>query len=363
LSKNDNNPLLTGWIPKANQSHSKVPNDSEHGVDWVNLRIDLDPSCIDLTSPLWTVDRNGSSPDPDIAYSCYYAQIPFGNTQVDATLNIDRMRVYLRFNPSTALYGKTKNILPAPALQPLVEKLLAECFQHFSPLFDHVDERGTISRDPRWADLVWISRLDAARNLQILDAFRFKKAIEAAMPRNKKTKFIYASGAKGWGVVNMTKTAGQDRIYDKDVELSLHDADEILAQNTGTCFRFETQLQGDRLDKFNLRRLSDVTAESVWRVIEERWMDCRWDVTFAEPGTIATAIAHLSPSEKTGLLGYLGMHQLGFANEITTSGHRKYGAIARALGLVPGQPLEDQGAAAQYADIHAGTVVELKDCL
>ena len=357
MSKNNNKPLLSGWIPKANKSHSKVPNDSEHGVDWVNLRIDLDPSSIDLSSPLWTVDRNGNLPDPDITYRCYYAQIPFGETHVDTTLSIDSMRVYLRFNPSTALYGKTKNILPAPALKPLVEKLLTECFQHFSANFDHVDERGTITRDPRWADLVWISRLDAARNLYIPDDFRFKKAIEAATPRNKKTKYIYESGLDGWGVVNKTKTAGQDRIYDKEAELSLHEADEILSQNLGTCFRFETQLQRDRLDKFNLRRLSDVTAESVWRVIAERWADCRWDVTFNEPGTIANAIAHLSASEKSGLLGYLGMHQLGFANQVTASGHRKYGAIARGLGLVPGQPLEDQGATNQYVDIFVGSVV------
>jgi hypothetical protein len=115
------------------------------------------------------------------------------------------------------------------------------------------------------------------------------------------------------------------------------------------------------LDKFNLRRLSDVTAESVWRVIEERWMDCRWDVTFSERGTVATAIAHLSTSDKSGLLGYLGMHQLGYANEITTSGHRKYSAIARGLGLVPGQPLEDQGAANQSVDIFVGSVVQIKD--
>ena len=132
MSKNNNNPFLTGWIPETKKSHSKVPNDSEYGVDWVNLRIDLDPSSIDISSPIWTVDRNGKLPDPYISYGYYYAKIPFGETHVDAGLNIDAMWIYLRFNPSTALYGKTKSILPPDALKPLVEKLLDECFQHFS---------------------------------------------------------------------------------------------------------------------------------------------------------------------------------------------------------------------------------------
>ncbi len=360
MPKNTKNPLLTGWITSPTKSPVIVPDDVDHGTDWVNLRVDLDPSSIDLSSPIWTVNHNGKVPDPEVVYDCCYAKIPFGETTVETKIYIDSMRLYMRFNPSTALYGKSKSILPADALQPLVGKLLDECYEHFSPAFDHLDEQGTISRDPTWADKVWISRLDCARNLYISDPFRFKKAIEAATPRNKKTKYVYESGVDGWGVVNKTKTVGQERVYDKDVELSLHDADEILAETQGTCFRFETQLQSDRLDKFNLRRLSDVTSESVWKAIEERWNDCRWNVTFAEPGTTAKAIQHLSPGDKTGLLGYLGKHQLGFADEITESAHRKYGAIAKKLGLIPGLPLEAMGAATQVADIFAGRVVDLK---
>ena len=361
MRKNTNNPLLTGWETKPNQSAIKVPNDSDHGVDWVNLRIALDPSSIDLSSPIWTVNKNGKLPDPDLTYDAYYANIPFGETVVESVIYVDTMRLYMRFNPSTALYGKSKSILPADALRPLVGKLIDECYKHFAPAFDHVDDQGTVSRDPLWAEKVWISRLDCARNLQIIDTVRFKQAIEKATPRNKKTKYIYESGIDGWGVVNKTKTVGQDRVYDKDVELALHDADEILSQVEGTCFRFEAQLQSDRLDKFGLRRLSDVSTGRVWQVIEERWIDCRWDVTFAEPGTAAKAMQHLSASDKTGLLGYLGKHQLGFLEDITISAARKYGPMAKSLGLIPGMPLEAQGAATQVADIFSGRVIDLGD--
>ena len=83
-------------------------------------------------------------------------------------------------------------------------------------------------------------------------------------------------------------------------------------------------------------------------------------MTFCEPGTTAKAIQHLSPADKTGLLGYLGKHQLGFVDEITDSAHRKYGVIARQLGLVPGLPLEAMGAANQVADIFSGRVIDLQ---
>jgi hypothetical protein len=363
LPKNNKNPLLTGWETKPTKPTIKVPKDSDHGVDWVNLRIGLDPSSIDLSSPIWTVNHNGKLPDPDITYDAYYAKIPFGQTFVDAAIYIDSMRLFLRFNPSAALYGKSKSILPADALEPLIGKLLDECYEHFVPEFDHVDDQGTISRDPQWAEKVWISRLDCARNLQIKDHARFKKAIEKATPRNMKTKYVYDSGINGWGVVNKTKSVGQERLYDKDVELALHDADEILSHSQGTCFRFETQLQSDRLDKFGLRHLANVSAESVWRVIEERWKDCRWDVTFAEPGTAAKAMKYLSSSEKTGLLGYLGKHQLGFQDEITVSATRKYGSLAKSLGLKPGMPLESQGVATQQVDIYLGAVIDLGEAL
>ena len=116
------------------------------------------------------------------------------------------------------------------------------------------------------------------------------------------------------------------------------------AQRDGGCCRREGPLR---------------QQPSVGRVIEERWKDCRWDVTFAEPGTAAKAMKHLTSSEKTGLLGYLGKHQLGFQDEITESASRKYGPMAKSLGLTLGMPLESQGAATQQVDIYSGTVIDL----
>lgn len=360
MRKNSNNPILTGWKPKAAKQTIKVPNDSEWGVDWVNLRVDVDPSSIDLSSSLWTVSRSGKLPEPGKVYDCYYLRLPFGETTVDVTLSIDAMRAYLKFNPSTALYGKSKKIFPPNALRALVSNLLDETYSFFIPAFDFVDGVGTIHRDPNWANQVWITRLDCARNFIIDDPFRFKNAIYNASPKNKKLKAKFEDGDAGWGVVNQTRTVGRDKVYDKDEELMRHNADEILSESEGTCFRFETQLQSSRLDTFGLRQLSQITDESVWFALEQRWLACRWNVTFGEPGTVAKSIAKLTPAEKSGLLGYMAMHQLGFQNEITTSGHRKYGTLARSFGFTLGAPLEDQGEAMRIADIFAGRIVNLQ---
>lgn len=175
----------------------------------------------------------------------------------------------------------------------------------------------------------------------------------------KKTKYIYESKADGWGVVNKTKTTGQDRVYDKEVELKLHQVDEKLSQEGGACFRFETQLERDRIDQFGLRTLSKINDENVWAAINERWHACRWDVTVNEPGTAKTAMVNLTPSEKSGLIAYLGKHQLGLEDEITESGHRKYRTMAKSLGFVPGKPLESQGKATRKASISEGRLVDL----
>ncbi len=359
MLKNNKNPLLTG-LEVANTNKSfKVPNDQDFGIDYLHLRVDLDPSTIDVSSSIWGINSKGKAPEPDQIYNAYYTHLPFGQSEVDVQINLYDMRVFLRFNPSTVLFGKGKTLLHPKAIVGLVDSLLNSLAPYCRPIFDVVDDQGTITRHPNWATQVWVSRIDCSRNMVIDDPMRFKKGIEAALPRHKKTTITYKAGKEGWGIVNATKSNGHDKIYDKDVELDLHNVDESLNQTEGTSFRFETQLKRDRISKFGLRRLSDVTDEAVWKAIEERWDACRWGVTINEPGSAVKAMESLTSSEKNGLIAYLGKHHLGIEYEITVSGHRKYGALARNLGFTLGEPLEAQGKAFRKADIWAGCLVDV----
>ena len=358
MIKNDKNPLLTG-LEVAKTKTLPVPNDQDFGIDFLHLRIELDPSTIDVSSSIWGINNKGKAPEPDQEYFAYYARIPFGQTDVDIQVNLYDMRAFIRFNPSTALFGKGKTLLSPQAAKATVNALLNTLSAYFMPAFDHIDEQGTITREPNWTEKVWISRIDCSRNLLIDDPVHFKKAIEAATPRNKKTTFTYKAGKEGWGVVNKTNSTGHDKIYDKDIQLNLKDAAELLSQSQGTCFRFETQLERDRIKKFGLRRLSDVSDESVWNAIEQRWNACRWGVTINEPGSVIKALAGLTPSEKSGIIAYLGKHYLGIQDEITVGGHRKYGSLSRKLGFTLGEPLEAQGKALRKADIWEGCLVDV----
>ena len=192
MLKNNKNPLLTDWITSNTKPLSAVPNDDDYGVDWVTLRIDLDPSTIDLSSPIWTVDRKGKLPEPDVTYEYYFIKIPFGQTIIDGTYYVDSWRISLSFNPSTALFGKSKFICPVNEVAPLVGKLLDYCSPWFMPVFDRMDDHGTITRDQNWQASVWLSSIDCARNVYIDDPIRFQEAIAAAQAKNAKTKSIHS---------------------------------------------------------------------------------------------------------------------------------------------------------------------------
>lgn len=359
MLKNNEESLLSDWNTTSNKLHLPLPTDSEYGVDWLTLGFYIDPDSLDLYSSVWTIKGWKKKPEPDEVYDVYYLKTPFLNTIVDVKVNVNDWRCWVSFNPSTAVYGKTRTLIKPEDCSRVVGALLNALSAYLMPIFDHVDDQGTIHREPLWSQQVKVSRIDCARNLFISDPYRFKKAISAATPRNKKTKYTYENGAKGWGVVNQTKESGKDQVYDKDVELKFDKEGEYMSQEGGTWFRFETHLMKKRLPKFGITHLSHVTETAVWTAILERWTACRWDVTFSEPGTIAKAVSHLTVTEKKGILSYLDMHFLGFGYELSGAAERKYGKLAKDLGFTVGEPVTDQGLANQKVDITLGEVVDL----
>lgn len=188
MLKNNGNPLLTSQESANLNEVPSIPNDRDFGVDFLNTRIDLDPQSINVSSPIWSINRKGKAPEPNVSYGAYYAKMPFQQTVVDVMVNTYDFRAYIRFNPSTALFGKTRRLAPPAACGPLIEQLLFEVSGYFIPIFDSVDAQGTFTRAPNWQDQVWVSRIDPARNLIIDDPHNFKKGIEAATPVNKKNE-------------------------------------------------------------------------------------------------------------------------------------------------------------------------------
>jgi hypothetical protein len=357
LAKTDSNPLLTGWTTEE-ETLSTYASDSNEGVDFLHLGFDVSPDYGDFDSHLWSMDRWGTERVPDFMHPQLFYTLPFGETNVEVELRTLDWRCYLRFNPSRAVYGKSKNLLPAGAVEPLVEKLLYKLQPLVFPSFVQVTATGEFVNEPGWASQVSVSRIDCAKNLFITEPQKFKQAAMRSQPVQNPT--IHSFGKKGssWGLVHGTATVGKDRLYDKDADLLRFDVEASITQEKGDWFRFEAELRADRIKKFGLTRLSDISEEAVWNVIFTRWEASRWGVTINSPGSIVNTLAGLSVNDKSNLLGYHALHLLHLEDEIPVSRHRKYGKLASDLGIKLDEPLETQGAPTMRVDIREGKIVD-----
>jgi len=357
-SKNDKHPLLTGGNESSNQS-LLLPQDNDYGVDFVHCGFDLHPDFSDLDSSLWAIDRWGTERIPGIIHPQLFQHIPFGNTYVEVEVRTLDWRCYVRFNPSRAVYGKSRQLLHPAAVEGLIEKLLVELQPLVFPSFVFVNRQGEFVNESDWASQVSLSRVDCARNLIIDDPNRFKLAAQKAQPAQNPTIHSFGKKGKSWGLVHGTVSVGQDRLYDKNADLKRFDVEASLVQDVGEWFRFEAELRSDRLEKFGLKRLSSLSDERVWNAILTRWEASRWGVTLSTPGSIVAATKDLSVNEKSQLFGYHSMHLLGLQDEIPQSRHRKYGKLSRDLGLQLDVPIEFQGIASRKVDIWHGKIIEL----
>ena len=359
LSKSNNIPFLTGQNANGQTTVTPYPLDIEYGVDMVYAGFDVLDTSIDLDSPLWSMDRWGTPTIPNYMHEQLFYFHEFQGANVEVEFRLLDARCYLRFNPSRAVYGKSRQLLPAEAVEPLVGKLMDELFHLVSGPFYQVDAAGELTRMPGWAEHVSLSRVDCARNIWVDDPEQFKKVTFQSVPTQNPLVQFFGQRGKSWGLVHATKTVGQDRLYDKNADLKRFDIEESLTQEEGEWFRFEAELRADRLTKFGMKRLSSLTTERVWEAIETRWKASNWGVTITEPGSIVKATESLSISEKIALFGYLEMHQLGLEHQIPESRHRKYKKIARDLGLQLYEPLEIQGEKTRTISIWEGCLVNL----
>jgi hypothetical protein len=352
-ANNATNPLLTGGIT---EKKSPIPKDFEKGIDWLSFSYSVNTDLVDGYSSLWTVKGTGLAPYPGEPYNEVYTNVPFMKTSLNVNFNSRNYKTYVRFNPSTAKYGKSRELVTASESQEIVAKAIDAISFLVPPEFDVVQENGTITRAHNWKKHVRLQRVDCARNLLIHDPLLFMREVEAQIPKRKRETFTHRPGKTGWGLVNKTKEVGRDQLYHKDAELGLDWANELLTSQEGSCFRFETQLRKDRLEQFGFYTLADVTEENMWNAIEVRWNACRWGITYPEPGMLKETLAHLSFNDQCNVVEYLAIHSLGMESGYTDSRRRRVGKLVQDLGLRAGDPIETQGKGTRYVDIYTGKV-------
>jgi len=354
---NGENPLLTVKEIADDESPLVVTSDvsMDVGLDWLNIAFDLNTDLSDLDGDIWKSSPKGGERLPGISYPELFANLEFGGASIAVTVNLIRFRCYVRFNPSRALYGKSMNLVSGDDAWLVVERLLDFLQPHVFGAFEFGDGEGEIRRHPDWRGEVWLTRVDCARNLKIDDPEQFKRLAASATPKHNPTVTSYDKKRGTWGLVHKTKAEGQDRLYDKSLELENLLREEELVQVDPDWFRFETQLQRDRLKRFGMMTVADLTQEKVWAAIEHRFAVTGWGVTLRSKGGVSKAINSLTPTDKMSLLGFIGMGRLGIEHEVSPGRRHKYSRMMRALGMTFDDPV-DLGPVRGVVDIRLGMV-------
>ena len=335
--------------------------DCEWGVDYLSFSFPVDESQSSLSSSLWTWEGSGKHRDSDKEYTVYKAKLTLGNAVVQVTYKPEYAKAYVDFNPSRAIKPKSAFLSPPAALKAIVSALLDQLQDALCPAFDVVDAwTGAFTRLEQWDELISIHRLDVARNFFIDDVPTVKAHLMKAQPKYGKTNHVYWDRKGGWTLQNSTKKVGHDRIYDKYAELQGISPDDGIGVQAGT-FRFEAQLHKDRLDKFGLKALYQVTDENVWNALLTRWEACLWAIQVPERGTLLKAVADLPAAKKEGLLGYLYLAAEGQTSSLTKEHVRDRNRLAKSLGLQPGMSLSDLGVPTRQLDLYSGTLIPI-DC-
>jgi hypothetical protein len=268
----------------------------------------------------------------------------------------------LEFNAANVRQPKSLLLLEPNELTGVVEEVLEGVRHLLFASFDSLDmETGEIVRDSRWTSMVGFQRLDLAQNFFIPsphDLALVKAAIAKATPRHMKKKELIESRKDGWTRYNKTRSSGLERIYDKHAELA-NRRDSAYAP-PGTL-RFETQLQGKRLKApVYVKTLDQLTNETAWEALENRWKACKWGVPIMQGNTIYTAISGESEAVQDGLLGFMMKMADGLSAQMDPRRLQNMTKKALSLGLVPGMPIQAQGLVSQVLDLAAGGLVDIR---
>jgi len=335
--KNSNNLFITSSETLSSPqgvTSATMPSDAEWGIDTVYLSMSVKDQVPELANNSWQVI--GGTQTEKVDKTKFTSFFDFGYANVNVSYFPLYEAMYLHFNAARLLSRKSSELLPPRALRPLVETLLIELIPQIPvlPVFVTIDGLGTIDFEKSWAEQVKVTRLDCARNFYVDCPEYVRHALSHVKGKYEKTVHIYHDH-EGWTRANATKSAGIDRIYDKSAELRNLELDERFFWDK-RVYRFETQLQKDRLKKFGTKTLDRITDETVWQILETRWKSCGWGISLPGAGSLDELLTSLELKDRLSFSGFLALCGEGMGDLIDDKSKRKFHRIASKIGLVPG---------------------------
>lgn len=332
------------------------------GVDTVTVSYGVVLDQCDPSSPLWSRSSSTNLRDdlPEAEVFTGFLHLPEQDVRV--TLYTARSICHLHFNAARFVGSGPTDLCPADAVRPLVHRLIEQLHGEVWPEFAHVDEvSGEIHWDSDWASKVRIKRLDLARNFQVSDPAVVKTGLSHIQTRYQRTRSVEESAGGGWTVWNRTKKSGSDRLYDKSAELDLVEGQEAISSTGSHLFRFEAQLEKERLRSLGVATIDALDEAKAWAALNARWGATRWGSPLPRRGDAAQAVQALKPRDQATVLGYLHLAAEGLTDGFSDWQRRDLTKKAKSCGLTPGVPVVMLGPPSQRLDLLSGSLVHLTD--
>ena len=358
--QDEENLLLTVEKPIEKASVSALPAATDLGIDTVRLFISVNLDACENDPSLWGYDSTGNSTKRNRTYQHFESVVSYKYADVKVSLFPNSGIARLDFNAARLVTPKSRALLHPDDLMPLVDKLLWSISHLVVAEFDEVNlATGEIVRRADWADQVGVTRIDLAKNIFIDSPEDFKRVVEQVQPLKGKGLHKYWDAEGGWTLWNTTKTSGSDRMYDKAAELAAKSKDDSLKSQNMGWYRFETQLQKDRIKRNGFSKLSGVSAPRVEEVLEQRWEKCGWGVKLPEKGEIMKILEKIDVKLRLEFLGFLVASEDGSLQEMHEPQIVKLRKIAKNLGVTPGVPMSHHGPLTRQVSFREGRIVSI----
>lgn len=357
-SKKSNNPLITSTEFNSFKDSTEargVPQDKEWGIDTVTLSIPASYVQV-LEKNDWSHVEGKSSYNFDKTAQVSNFSVGYANVRV-AYMPIYRS-IFMSFNAARLISPKSAELLPPAALKPLVEKLLLGVVPQIPvlPDFMGIDEDGVVEFAPDWDKQVKLTRLDCDRNFLVDCPEYLRHALSHVKGKYQKTVHLYFNH-EGWTRANTTESAGMDRIYDKSAELRNLELEERFHWDK-RVYRFESQLQRDRLKTFGVTTLDRIDDEAVWNVLERRWDACGWGIELpGQEGGLDELLLSLGEKDRIPFLGFMVATAEGITDKVDSKQRKRLSRIAKDMGLVPGLPVSSYRKMTKFLSLWHGKSV------
>lgn len=329
---------------------------SDWGIDTVAIKFAIDPGSVDVDASMWT-NQGARRTGMEVGQNDYLrGDLQTGDGTVKLTLWLNPGTVRMEFNAARVLGWERPALLPTDALRPLVNSLIAACGPTFAPTWSRVDlETGEITQDEDWAEQVKVVRLDIARDVAIPVHLEtaFANYLDTTKPRYGRTASTYKGPKGGITQYNLSATQGCERVYNKDAEMGIKGRSDVRR------WRFETQVQADRLKRFGLTTLAGVRTDRAWDALQDRWAAMRLDQHMPVGSVVLERLAPLEKEAQREAMAYLAFQTMGKAADHYS--RREAGRIRgyiKEIGLNPKKSLTDQPGPTMSLSLETGLLHE-----